>query len=557
VSNPEPLLPSAPLIGAHKQGNVKGKRATLVARLGVLTALLFAEKSVLNLLVDFRLADAARGWGFALRQAQHFGLRFAVAFAVALAVFIYVRGDARLRKINREVSTIGFQPRWLAIHLLLLAGVALSLYNLYGNHGIRLPIALLGSTALGMMTLATAALLLVLAPASMWWRATCAVGVRWAYAALAALIGTVAIVWSQDLWGPTAQLTFGLVHELLRPVLPSLQADAATRILRTPNFAVQVSRVCSGLEGTGMMLAFCSAWLLYFRAEYRFPRALLVIPAGIVLVFALNVVRIAVLVLIGNAGHPAMAVYGFHSQAGWIAFNCTACGVAFASRRTRWLQRDSCLRAETPTSDSTAAYLVPFLAVLAAGMLSRALSSGFETWYALRLLVGLAAFIYCWPRLAKLDWRFGWCAIAVGAATFLIWLLASHWLLVPHGMPQALSAMPTGSRISWILTRACTAVVMVPTVEELAYRGYLLRRVVAEDFEKVPFSSVGWPTLLITSVVFGALHGALWLPGTIAGLAYGSLLIRSGRIGDAVLAHSTTNLLIVVWVLGFGQWQLW
>lgn len=67
------------------------------------------------------------------------------------------------------------------------------------------------------------------------------------------------------------------------------------------------------------MLAFSTVLLLLFRGEFTFPRALLLVPAALVLSFALNIARIAVLVLIGDAGYPGVA-YGFHSQAGWIAF---------------------------------------------------------------------------------------------------------------------------------------------------------------------------------------------------------------------------------------------
>jgi exosortase E/protease (VPEID-CTERM system) len=535
----------------------KGTPLTLLARVALVVVALFAEKSALNLLVDFRLADAARGLGTALRLAQHFGLRFAVSFALALAFLIYVRSDASLRQVNSDARDAPVRPAWLALHLGLLIPVAASLYNLYGNHGIRLPFALLCATAVLLMFAAVLALMAALAPWSVWSRAATAVGIRWAYAALAAVIGTGAILWSQDLWDPTAQLTFQLVRDLLLPILPTLKADAATRILRTPDFAVEVSSICSGLEGVGLMLAFCSAWLLYFRAEYRFPRALLIIPAGVLLVFALNVVRIAALVLIGNAGYPAIAIYGFHSQAGWIAFNCVACGVAFASRHSSWLNRAAGREATEATSNPTAAYLLPFLAILAAGMISRATSSGFETWYALRLLAAAAALAFCWRPLARLDWRFGWRGIAVGAAVFAIWLAACQLLLRPEGMPTPLAAMSGGARDIWIATRAFTGILVVPMAEELAYRGYLMRRLMAADFEAVRFESIGWVPLLVTAIAFGVLHGTLWLPGIVAGLAYGAVLIRTGRMGEAVAAHVVSNLLIALWLLTTGQWQLW
>jgi exosortase E/protease (VPEID-CTERM system) len=550
-------LPSEVRVHGGGRGVSTGIRMSLVARVGVLLVALFAEKSALNLLVDFRLADAAHGLAMVLRLTQHFGLRFAVSFALALGFFVYVRPDTALYQINSDARTAPVRPGLLALHLALLIPVAASLYNLYGNHGVRLPFALLTGTAVSLMLVAVVALLAALAPWHIWRGAAAAVGMRWAYAALAAAIGTGAILWSQDLWAPTAQLTFGLVRDVLLPILPTLTSDAATRVLRTPNFAVEVSRICSGLEGVGLMLAFCSAWLLYFRAEYRFPRALLIIPAGVLLVFALNVVRIAALVLIGNAGHPAIAIYGFHSQAGWIFFNCAACAVAFASRRIGWLTRASVHETTREAANPTAAYLLPFLAILAAGMISRAASSGFETWYALRLVAAAAVFPYCWRTLAKLDWRFGWPGIAVGVGIFAIWLAATRLLLTPRGMPAVLAAMPSGAKALWIGSRAFSAIVIVPIAEELAYRGYLLRRLLSEDFEAVPFGAVGWVPWVVAAIAFGVVHGALWLPGTIAGLAYGALPIRTGRLGEAVAAHATTNLLIVVWVLGFGQWQLW
>jgi CAAX prenyl protease-like protein len=77
------------------------------------------------------------------------------------------------------------------------------------------------------------------------------------------------------------------------------------------------------------------------------------------------------------------------------------------------------------------------------------------------------------------------------------------------------------------------------------------------DFESVPFQSVHWAALAVTAVVFGVAHGALWLPGIAAGLAYGTILIRRGRLGEAVAAHATTNALIIAGVLGAHQWQLW
>ena len=123
-------------------------------------------------------------------------------------------------------------------------------------------------------------------------------------------------------------------------------------------------------------------------------------------------------------------------------------------------------------------------------------------------------------------------------------------------MPIALAEMHPIPRGLWIVSRVCAAVVTVPLAEELAFRGFLLRRLQNADFEAVQFKLVGWVPLALSSLVFGLAHGALWLPGLVAGLAYGGLLKLTGRFGEAVSAHVTSNALLAAWVLTQNQWQL-
>jgi exosortase E/protease (VPEID-CTERM system) len=554
------LEPTSPLAAVAAAAD-KHQRMSLAARTCALALALFAEKSALNGFVNFHAAQAATGLATGVRFIQHFGFRFAVSFAIALALFVYVRGDVALATVNEDARRAPVRFGWLALHAVLLVPVAAALYNLYGTHGVHLPFALLAAGALALTILSVAALCLGLAPWAIWRRGAAAVGHRWLYALAAALAATVAIVLSQQLWVPTAQITFDLVRLLLVPFLPALQADPVARVLYAPHFAVEVSEVCSGLEGMGLIIAFCAAWLVFFRDEYRFPRALLLIPVGVAILFALNVLRIAVLVLIGNAGHPAVAIFGFHSQAGWISFNAVACGLVYISRRSRWLNSAAVerLRAApaTSTSNPAASYLAPFLLVLAAGMISRASSGHFETWYALRLLAGGAALVVYWPRLRSLSWSFSWRAAAAGVAVFALWLWASHLLLPRQGMPAALAAMSASSRALWIAGRVATAVLVAPLAEELAYRGYLLRRLVAADFDSVSFADVGWIPVLVTAAACGILSGPLWPAGVAAGLVFAALLIRTRRMGEAVSAHVLTNALLCAAVLLWQQWQLW
>lgn len=534
---------------------VRRHRPALLPRAAALALGLLLEKYFLNLFVDLPRADAAQGFGAIVRFVWHCGFSFAITLALSLAVFILVERKHALHEVNEEARTVPLSSRWLGLHLALLGALAASL-TLWFRSNAELPLPALVTGSLALAAAAIFALVVGLAPLTLWCRAAAALGWRWLYSGAIGAAAVLAQSWSQELWSSAANTTFFLVRLCLQPFLPSLYTDPAARILATDHFAIQVFPYCSGLEGVGLMLAFSAAWLLYFRREYIFPRALLLIPAGVAVIFGLNVLRIAALLLIGHAGYPAIAIYGFHSQAGWIAFNAAACGLAFVSRESVWLNR-AAREKSGPTENPTAAYLMPLVALLAAGTIAHALSGGFETWYGLRLLAGGTALALCWRRLGTLDWRFGWKGLVAGAAVFVFWIAAAHVSIRAGGMPLALARMPAAERILWVTIRAGTAILVVPIIEEVAYRGYLLRRLVAADFEAVPWTSPGWAALALSAVLFGAAHGILWWPAVGAGMVYGLLLTRTGRIGEAVAAHAVTNALLALAVLGFGQWQLW
>ena len=530
----------------------------LPVRLAILGIAFCGEKIFLNRFVDFDRAQAAEGFGAVLRVTQHLGFRFAAAFAAALALFTYVRGWDALRTTDSAIRATPVRIGWMLGHFLCIAALAPLSYLLYRYTATDLSLAAVVGLWAVIAVAAALAALLAMAPLALWQEAVRALGVIWWYAAIAALLGTGALQLFQRLWEPTSALTFELVRHLLAPILPTLRANPVALELSTQRFAVQIADQCSGLEGVGLMLAFSGAWLVCFRREYIFPRALLLIPASVISIFALNVVRIAALILIGDAGFPDVAVYGFHSQAGWIAFIAVACGLVLLSRRSAWLNRTAAQDDSAPAMHNpTAVYLMPLLAILAAGSLSRAFSGTFEFFYPLRVIAALLMLARYRRRLAAIDWRCSWRAPAVGTCIFLVWVVAAHFLLPPSAMPEQLAAAPAGLRAGWIASRIFGSVLIVPIAEELAYRGYLMRRLIQADFESLPFHAVRWPALALTAVVFGLAHGALWAPGILAGLAYGLLVIRRGHLGEAVAAHATTNGLIAVTVLLWGQWQLW
>jgi CAAX prenyl protease-like protein len=284
-----------------------------------------------------------------------------------------------------------------------------------------------------------------------------------------------------------------------------------------------------------------------------------VIPAGVVIMFLLNAVRIASLIFIGNAGAPEIALGGFHSQAGWIGFNLVALGCSFAVPRISWVStRNRASRRQTAANPAVP-WLLPFALVLGAGMMSRAASAGFEWLYPIRVFAAVAGLWICRRSQAyrNLIPRFWWDSLAAGIVVFLVWIALDR---VPHpdkGMPGGLAAMAFVPRALWLLFRVLGAVITVPVVEELAFRGFLLRRLAARDFESVDFGRFTWVALIASSLAFGFMHGERWIAGSLAGMIYATAMIRRGNLGGAILAHATTNGMLAAWVLITGNWQFW
>jgi len=111
-------------------------------------------------------------------------------------------------------------------------------------------------------------------------------------------------------------------------------------------------------------------------------------------------------------------------------------------------------------------------------------------------------------------------------------------------------------RAAWIGVRALGSTLVIPVVEELAFRGFLFEWLAAPaGAGDTPAGRVPWLALVVSSLAFGTMHRSFAL-GALAGLAFGALRAWRGRLGDAVVAHAAANAVIAaVAVLG-GRWQL-
>ena len=123
-------------------------------------------------------------------------------------------------------------------------------------------------------------------------------------------------------------------------------------------------------------------------------------------------------------------------------------------------------------------------------------------------------------------------------------------------IPNALAQTPPAAALLWLVARVLGSTIVVPIAEELAFRGYLLRRLIDADFTAVSPGQFTLLSFLVSSVAFGALHGR-WLPGILAGMIYAAAQYKRGKVSDAIVAHAVTNGLLAVYILAFGAWQFW
>lgn len=360
---------------------------------------------------------------------------------------------------------------------------------------------------------------------------------------------------AEGLWAFLSRLTLAVTGRLL--TLTSAQAfvDQRTASVGIGNFGVKIAAVCSGYEGIGLISVVIGAYLVAARKRLRFPRALLLLPFSVVLIFSANVLRIASLVLLGAHGFPEIAVGGFHSKAGWILFCSVALGVVAWARRSPFLQKE----VERPVEgvSETAAYLLPLLAALATAMVTGLFTTTFDRWYAARIIPALLvlwAYRHAYPAATRPSPLVG---PLFGVAAYLLWIAA-----VPS-QPQAGQALRTAlgglgaaERAAWLTARVAGSVLIVPVVEELAFRGYGLRRLVRADFTSLSYRHVTPAAVLISSLAFGVLHQQI-VAGTLAGILFALAAQRRGRLADAILAHAIANALIAAHVLLLGGWFLW
>ena len=149
-------------------------------------------------------------------------------------------------------------------------------------------------------------------------------------------------------------------------------------------------------------------------------------------------------------------------------------------------------------------------------------------------------------------------AVVVGLVVFALWIrLDAPWMQLSE--PTATFApVDANGQLLWplIALRWIGASLIVPVMEELFWRSFLMRWIRSPQFETVLPQQVGLKAIVLTTFVFMLAH-TLWLAAVIAGLAYALLYVRTGKLWVPVVAHAVTNGALGIWVVATGRWSFW
>ena len=532
-------------------------------RLG-LVVLLLGELLYLTISFDTEaLEQTASVWTLVAGWSPQY-LRIAIAAVGALALLV-VTGLAAPRSARRATGT-RVSGRWLLFHL---AAFALFIWltrrfftgsaSVAAHPGAWTMTWLLAGVAM------TASWAVAAFPQRRWWiTALENRGVMAASLAVGTAIWAASFI-TESLWTPLARYTYNVVTSILGLLYSQTVSRPDELIVGTPKFKVLISPECSGYEGIGLILAFLTIYLVVLRKELRFPGALILLPIGAAAMWFLNVGRIVALIAIGTSGWPDIAKGGFHSQAGWLAFNAVALAFVALTNHAGYFRRHAertsmaaAPRLNQTAVDSTIPTLAPFVALLCAALITGAFSAGLDWLYGVRIAVAAVVLWRCRDAYRNFTWSCSWQAGVIGLLTAVMWIVTFPLASAGEtGWPAALQSASGPVVTVWLAIKVVGYLVVVPIVEELAFRVYAMRRLASANVDAVPVGTFSLVSFALSSLLFGALHGALWIQGTVAGMAFAYALYRRRSVGDAVLAHAVANALIAVYVFTTGKWSVW
>lgn len=367
--------------------------------------------------------------------------------------------------------------------------------------------------------------------------------------ALPELTDAIQPMWRFDL---VSDVTFSAVAWILETVGYDLYANSVEKVIGAGDFLVLIGPKCSGVEGFALISAFVTIYLVLFRDDLRFPRALLLFPIAILASWLFNILRITVLLAIGFEISPSLAVGAFHSHAGWLSFTLLSVGLILVSRTVPFFTKQTAL-SKVPSmqlppffQDRSVAELLPFAVFMLTALLASTFTEAPGLVYPLRALIMAVVIALFWRVYVALPWRVDPLALGSGVAIAAMWIVTA-----PEVTGDPAFGTLTGLAFAgWVVTRLVGTSLFVPLIEEMMFRGYMFKRIAP--------SGDGWRMVLAVAIsagLFALLHDR-WIEAAVAGVVFGLLVWRSRNITDAILSHASANFLIAVYAMLTGAWHI-
>ena len=134
-----------------------------------------------------------------------------------------------------------------------------------------------------------------------------------------------------------------------------------------------------------------------------------------------------------------------------------------------------------------------------------------------------------------------------------------HSILFENGVLERSQARFPGARRdpAVLAMRVIRSVVIVPIVEELFWRGWVMRWLIDADFQRVPLGAYTATSFWTVALLFAAEHGPYWDVGLAAGVIFNLWMVRTKSLGDLILAHAVSNACLGAYVIAAGKWEYW
>jgi len=149
-------------------------------------------------------------------------------------------------------------------------------------------------------------------------------------------------------------------------------------------------------------------------------------------------------------------------------------------------------------------------------------------------------------------------ASLLGLLIAVMWVsLDAPWMRLGESSGAFIPTDESGQlQIALIATRLAGACLVVPVMEELFWRSFLMRWLDHREFLKVTPGLTSLFAWVASSAVFALAHEQ-WLAGVIAGLMFAAIYRYTGQLWSAITAHATANLALGIYVVHQRAWNFW